>query len=184
MGDRIAGGRIANGIRWRLIGLAALATLPGIAPDSESAEPLLSVHGSGDAFATTGAALAWAVQRGASEATTDIVIRVETDPARYPMIAASGVDPFTQARHRALAPTPSAGSFDVRLPRSRFAEFPRTELEFYADAGAAGSSRPALVVYYVGVPDTTPEFADAAKLDAYLTARLAKARADAKVGRP
>ena len=34
-----------------------------------------------------------------------------------------------------------------------------------------------MVVYYLGVPDTTPEFADDAKLDAYLDKTLARARA-------
>jgi hypothetical protein len=33
-----------------------------------------------------------------------------------------------------------------------------------------------LTVFYLGVPDTTPEFADAAKLDAYLAERLERAR--------
>jgi hypothetical protein len=31
-------------------------------------------------------------------------------------------------------------------------------------------------VFYLGVPDTTPEFADAAKLDAYLRERIAQVR--------
>ena len=37
-----------------------------------------------------------------------------------------------------------------------------------------GMGAPALVVYYHGVPDTAPEFADAGSLSQYLADRLAK----------
>ena len=50
--------------------------------------------------------------------------------------------------------------------------------------GALGLAalRPALMVYYLGVPDTTPEFASEAGLRAYLDDAVAKARPAA--GRP
>ena len=48
-----------------------------------------------------------------------------------------------------------------RSSRAHFADFPRTELTFDGPAPAAA---PALVVYYAGVPDTTPEFAAADRL--------------------
>jgi hypothetical protein len=34
---------------------------------------------------------------------------------------------------------------------------------------------PKLIVFYAGVPDTTPEFADRRKLDTYLDERIARA---------
>jgi hypothetical protein len=37
---------------------------------------------------------------------------------------------------------------------------------------------PSLAVHFPGVPDTTPEFVDAAKLDAYLGARIEGVRGD------
>lgn len=162
----------------RPAGLVLLAALPLAAFDVLGDEPQRVAHGSADAYAERGAALAWAVQRGASEAATLVVIRIATDPARYPVVAVTSVDPFTQARDAALAPTRSAGSLDVRLPRARFGDFPRTEVAFHSRAPAAAGDPPALLVYYVGVPDTTPEFADAGKLEAYLAARVAKLRAD------
>ena len=59
----------------------------------------------------------------------------------------------------------------MRIPRAQFADTPRTEWAYYMSEGDAREGKPALVVYYLGIPDTTPEFADAAKLDAYLGAR-------------
>ena len=43
-------------------------------------------------------------------------------------------------------------------------------------AAVAGAMVPIMVVFYLGVPDTTPEFADAAKLDAYLADRIGRVR--------
>ena len=94
----------------------------------------------------------------------------------YRSIAATGSDPFTQRTKVLLSATPVAGTLDVRVPRAHFAEFPRTDVRFYTSPPAAPSELPKLVVYYLGVPDTTPEFASEAALDAYLADRLARAR--------
>jgi hypothetical protein len=140
------------------------------------AQPSREVHGSADAYAAPGIALAWGVLRGADEAATTVVIRIVADPLPYPWLAVVGVDPFTKAQRPVLAATQVGGPFDLRVPRSRFAETPRTEIRLYATAAAAQSGAPALTVFYLGVPDTTPEFADGAKLDAYLAERLERAR--------
>ena len=134
----------------------------------------VEVHGSADLFRAPGVAMAWAIERGKDEASTAVVVRVVTDPAAYAWLDVRGVDPFTQAAQPVLARRAIGGTLDVRIARPRFADTPRTEWRFYATEAAAAAGTPALTVYYVGVPDTTPEFADAAKLDAFLAARTAK----------
>ena len=130
------------------------------------------IHGHSDVFAGNGVAIAWGILRGASEDTTMIVLRVAADPAVYARLAADGVDPFTQGRKSIVPERPLAAQIDVRIPRSQFGDFPRTELRFFAASSLTGSA-PRLVVYYLGVPDTTPELTTAANLEAHLTARMA-----------
>lgn len=154
---------------WRRA-LAIVALLAG------GAHAQTVVHGSADAYAAPGATMAWGIARGASEADAAVVVRVETD-ATYPWIAVAGIDPFTKSEAPLLDAKPVSGRLDVRIARARFADTPRTEWRFYASEAAARAGTPALVVYYLGVPDTTPEFADRAKLDAYLDQSLARARA-------
>jgi hypothetical protein len=137
------------------------------------AEDTKEVHGSGDAYAAPGVTLAWGILHGADEASTQVVLRVIADPQVYATVAAIGKNPFSGQERVLQPPTAPRGSIDVRVPRAQYAEFPRTELRFYA-AGSAVT--PALVVYYLGVPDTTPEFPDMSKLDAYLTDRSVRAR--------
>jgi hypothetical protein len=132
------------------------------------------VHGSADAFRAPGVAMAWAVERGKDEASTSVVVRVVADGASYGWLDVRGVDPFTQQAQLLLAGRAIGGRLDVRIARSRFADTPRTEWRFHASEASAAAGAPALIVWYVGVPDTTPEFADAAKLDAYLDARTAR----------
>ena len=151
-------------MRW-LVALALIA--------QATAAPL-ALHGSGDGFSTPGAALAWAVARGANEASTFVVVRVAVERTRYPWLTVVGVDPFTKAELVRLPATAIDATYDVRMPRSTIADHPNTEFRLFANESDARANVPALVVYYHGVPDTAPEFADAAKLSDYLTNRLTK----------
>ena len=123
------------------------------------------VHGASDAFAGNGVAVVWGVLRGATEESTIVVLRVAADPRRYSHLAVTGVDPFTRAATIRFAKTALGPPIDVRLPRAGFADHPRTELRF--------SGAESLVVYYLSIPDTVPEFATAAALEAHLATRLA-----------
>jgi hypothetical protein len=126
------------------------------------------VHGASDTYAGEGVAIAWGVLRGASEESTFVVVRVEADAKRYNRVEIAGVDPFTRDTKIRVPARALAGSLDLHLPRSGFADHPRTELRF---SGAVP-----LVVYYLGIPDTTPEFVSAAALDMHLAVRLAQLR--------
>ena len=142
------------------------------------AETPSEVHGSGDVYAAPGVALAWGILRGADEASTHVIVRIAADAQRYPVIAAVARNPFS-GQERVLRPaTATTASIDVREPRAQNADFPRTELRFYASSAVKGAA-PALTVFYLGVPDTAPEFATEANLDAYLADRIARARAGA-----
>lgn len=141
------------------------------------AEEPREVHGSQDAYAARGVALAWGVLRGADEATTAVVVRIVVDPKAYPWLAVTAVDPFSKKAQPVQRPVQATAPFDLRLPRSLFADYPRTEIRLFDSAAHARADQPQLVVYYLGVPDTTPEFTAAAKLAASLSERIARAGA-------
>ena len=126
------------------------------------------VHGASDAFAGDGVAIVWGVLRGATEESTIIVLRLAADARRYSRVEVAGIDPFTRDTKIRFAAQALGAGLDVRLPRAGFADLPRTELRF--------SGVESLLVYYLGIPDTAPEFATAAALDAHLAARMAKLR--------
>jgi hypothetical protein len=154
--------------RLAFAALAFHAAFAHAAPDATGAR---EVHGVADAFARPGVALAWGVLRGKSEADTIVVVRVLSSASEFAFVAADGIDPFTQQRKTLRAPTRASGGVDLEFPRAHFADFPRTELKFAADENATA---PSLIVYYLGVPDTTPEFPTRDALGRYLAERLAR----------
>ena len=163
--------RVVAASLW--IGIGAVIAF---APPAGAAEPVRELHGSADAFAAPGIALAWAVLRGSDEAATVVVIRIAADPARYASIAATAIDPFTQQRRPMLTTKATPAAVDLLVPRAQIAVFPRTEFRFHAAGG--DSATPDVVVFYAGVPDTAPEFRSHPELDAYLAARIARVSAD------
>ena len=135
-----------------------------------------TVHGENAVFATDAVTLAWAVLRGPSEEATLVVIRLVVQPARYGQVAVDGVDPFGGTRRTLLPGTAVTGTLDVRSPRATFADLPRREIHLYATADDVRRGAPALTVYYLGVPDTAPEFDSESALAAYLDDALRRAR--------
>ena len=116
--------------------------------------------------------MVWGVLRGAREDDTQAVLRIAPAGGAYVAVSIDGVDPFTQARRVLFARSPLGTSLDVRTPRATFADLPRREIHFFSGAEAAD---PTLTVYFMGLPDTTPEFTSEAALHAYLGETLAKA---------
>ena len=126
------------------------------------------MHGASDTYAGEGVAIVWGVLRGASEESTTVVLRLAVDARRYSRLEVAGIDPFTRETKSRFTAAALGAGLDVRLPRAGFADLPRTELRF--------SGAQSLTVYYLGIPDTTPEFVSAAALEAHLAARMAQLR--------
>jgi hypothetical protein len=129
------------------------------------------VHGADSLFVSPAVKLAWLVRRGATETETLFVIRVITD-ASHPFIRLDGVDPFTKDRKVFVAARPLERETDLAIPRAQFADHPSTELHFFASAEDAAANKAKLTIFYLGVPDTTPEFAERAQAEAYLARML------------
>lgn len=145
--------------------LAALLAAPAAAQQT--------VHGENSVFVSPAVKLGWAVKRALSEAETMVIVRVVAD-ASYRAIRVDGVDPFTKDRMVFIAQRPLDGTADLSIARAQFADHPSTEFHFFASAEDAAASKPKLTVFYLGVPDTTPEFARQAEVEAYLEKMLTK----------
>lgn len=131
------------------------------------------VHGGNSVFSGPGVAIAWGVLKRAVEEQTEVVIRIIPLGQTFAYISVEAVDPFSRERRVVLPGRPLAGQLDVRSLRSTFADFPRREILFYRTADDWRSGKPVLTVYYLGMPDTTPEFTSETALFSYLAAALA-----------
>jgi hypothetical protein len=148
-------------ILGRALGLM-LALLATNAPAQEV------VHGADSLFASPTVKLAWAVRRGASEADTLVVVRILPMGTPYRMFQVDGIDPFTKEHKIFVAARAFSTATDIAIPRGQFADHPSTEFRFFLTAEDAAADKPKLTVFYLGIPDTTPEFRNDAEAHAYL----------------
>ncbi len=155
-------------MKHRLLALAIAATL-ALPPAVTRAQEV--VHGADSLFVSPSVKLAWVVKRGPSETETLVVIRVIAE-ARHRIIRLDGVDPFTKDRKAFVAARPLDREADLSVPRASFADHPSTEIHFFASPEDAAANKPKLTVFYLGVPDTTPEFARAGEAEAYFDRML------------
>ena len=153
----------------------AAALVASVASVASAADRVVEMHGMSDAFAAPGVALAWGVLRGTGDAPAVVDVRIAVDPMTYPRVSVIGRDPFS-SRERLLAASLTAGLTDLRVARTTFERYPRTEFRFFATAKREAGETPALIVYFLGVPDTTPEFPNEARLDADLSQRIVRLR--------
>jgi len=151
--------RTVGGLIWLLLVLWTAAA---------AAEEL---HGENSEFVGRGLAMAWAILKAPVEEESQVVVRIARPGAGPAAISVEGVDPFTGTRRELMPRTPLPERFEVRSVRGSFAELTRREFHFYAAGGAGG---PALTVYFMGVPDTAPEFLEEAALGRYLDQTLAR----------
>ncbi len=129
------------------------------------------IHGADAHFASADVALEWAVLRHPDEERTEVVIRVVDRSGRGWHLLVEGVDPFGGARTTFAAARPVRAATDIVVPRRLLADHPSLELHFSTAADALAAGRPAFTVYYLGVPDTTPEFLDRVAMEAYLAGK-------------
>jgi len=146
----------------RTLGACLVAAVLAGWPGGGTAEEVL--HGADAVFRVGSLTIVWAIARDRDDAKTAVVVRIVDGAKRFAAIEVEGLDPFTKKRAMLVPKRAIGGTHDVMIPRSSFADWPQSEIHFYA----AGSDQPMLTVYYLGVPDTTPEFADPSAVQNYL----------------
>ena len=149
---------------WGSLGAAlALLGAPAKTPAQER-----DIHGADSVFTKPGLTIVWAVLRGGREEESIVVTRIVNTARQWSVVSVEGVDPFTGRRAPIADGLALDGHLDVRSPRRSFEDYPRREIRLYATREDWSAGKVALSVYYLGVPDTTPEFVLEASMLSYL----------------
>ncbi len=156
-----------------------LRAWPAVAPGQGR-----EVHGENSVFAGEGVAIAWGILKAPVEDQSQVILRIVPLGKSVAALRIEAVDPFTQKRDVVLDGESLGDRLDVRSLRGSFADFPRREVHLYRTAADWQARRPNATIYYLGVPDTTPEFTSEAALSAYLAEALAKVQGAAQGRRP
>lgn len=146
-----------------------------IAANAFAQTPHESVHGAHEIFVSTDAAIVWAVLKAPRGDKAAVWLRIVNTAKKFSHISIDGVDPFSNKRERVQHGMPLRDEARIESDRDTFSDLPSREVHFYRSEFDLRAEKPALTVYYLGVPDQAPEFSTRAALDSYLsTAKLAK----------
>lgn len=129
------------------------------------------VHGSLDTFRGEGIVLAWGIlknSQGKGPEADRVVIRIHALSKESEALQIEGIDPFAGTRSPLYSALFPEIPLDLSLPRSHFDTFPRTEIHFFRSYTDLLENKPQWILYFVGVPDTTPEFLSADRLKEHL----------------
>jgi hypothetical protein len=145
------------------------------APDNARAQAP-QLHGADTVLISPTITIIWGVLRDPKQELALAVARVINTARRYDFVTLEAVDPFSGRRATVAAAVPLNEQADLRSPRGSYADYPRREFHFYRSAADLRAKRPALTVYYVSLPDTTPELRSEAALQAWFSLALNQRR--------
>lgn len=135
------------------------------------------IHGADSSFRAQGITILWAILKGTSEETSFVHIRILHDAAAAPGLTfyrVEAVDPFSKERGWAMKGEPLGAIQTLKSVRTDFRDKTERWLHFYSDRESLENGRPALTIFYHGVPDTAPEVLTEAELEAYLVQALSR----------
>ena len=149
-----------------------------VATNTFARTPHESLHGAHEIFVSPDAAIVWAVLKATSATNSDkaaVWLRIVNTTKKFSHVSIDGVDPFSKKRERVQSGIPLRTEARVESDRDSFSDLPSREVHFYRSDADMRAEKPALTVYYLGVPDQTPEFSTRSALDGYFgTVKLTK----------
>jgi hypothetical protein len=129
------------------------------------------IHGADSSFRAQGITVLWAILKGVSEETSFVHIRILHNAAAAPGLKfyrIEAVDPFSKERGWVMKGEPLGAIQTLKIVRTDFRDKTERWLHFYPDRESLEKGRPALTIFYHGVPDTAPELLTEAELETYL----------------
>ena len=140
-----------------------------------------ALHGADGIFVVPDVAIVWAVLKQPTGDKAMVWLRVVNSTRKFTHVSIDGVDPFSKKRERVEAGTKLEAEARLASDRDTFSDLPSREVHLYQTEADLRGNKPTLTVYYLGVPDTTPEFSTRAAMDGYFsTVRLTSHKVEAK----
>lgn len=167
-------GVFGEGMAWTVANLVLLLVLTAVRPSFAAQE----IHGADSSFRAQGITILWAILKGPTEEDSFVYIRILHDQTAAPklnFLGVEAVDPFSKEREWVVK-APLWGKQTLKIIRTDFRDKTERWLHFYTDQAALERHRPALTIFYHGVPDTAPELLTEADLEAYLAGAPARIR--------
>ena len=157
------------GKKW-VVFVLTLTMLFWFIMESSQAQGKREYHGADSIFEKEGIIILWGIFKGSTEETSWVYIKIihkEGDSGSFQIFSVEAVDPFSNQKEWVVKGEAFKKENMVKSIRASFREKTARRVLFYEKAEDLLKENPAMIVYYLGVPDTSPEFMTEREIENY-----------------
>jgi len=157
------------GKKWAFFVLT-LTLLLWFIMESSQAQGKREYHGADSIFEKEGIIMLWAILKGSTEENSWVYIKIiqtGEGPASFQLFGVEAVDPFSNQKEWVVKGEAFKKENMVKSIRASFREKTARRVLFYEKTEDLLKENPAMIVYYLGVPDTSPEFMTEREIENY-----------------
>ena len=130
-------------------------------------------HGADSVFEREGITILWAILKGPTEESSWVYIKIinsEKNPLQ--IFSVEAVDPFSKEKEWVIKRKKLEKENLLRSNRTSFRDKTARRILFYRTMEAFEKENPNIAVYYLGVPDTSPEVLSEKEMEDYFEKAL------------
>jgi hypothetical protein len=125
-------------------------------------------HGADSVFKREGIMILWAILKGPTEESSWVYIKiVNSGKNPFQIFSVEAVDPFTKEKEWVIKRKKLEKENLLRSNRTSFRDKTARRILFYRSTEAFEKENPDMAVYYLGVPDTSPEVLSEKEMEDY-----------------
>ena len=125
-------------------------------------------HGADSVFEREGITILWTILKGSTEESSWVYIKIiNSGKNLFHIFSVEAVDPFSNEKEWVVKGERLAEENVIKGIRSSFRDKTARRILFYRSTEASEKENPDMTVYYLGVPDTSPEVLSNKEMDNY-----------------
>ncbi len=125
-------------------------------------------HGADSVFEKEGIVILWAILKGQDEASSWVYIKIVNSGGNpYQVFSVEAIDPFSKEKEWVVKGQKLEKENVIKSIRTSFRDRTSRRILFYRNMEALEKETPGIAVYYMGVPDTSPEVLSEMEMDNY-----------------
>jgi len=125
-------------------------------------------HGADSAFEREGITILWAILKGPTEESSWVYIKiVNSGKSFFQIFSVEAVDPFSKEKEWVVKGKKFEKENLVRGVRTSFRDKTARKISFYRSTEAFQKENPDMAIYYLGIPDTSPEVLSEKEMEDY-----------------
>jgi len=125
-------------------------------------------HGADSVFEKDGITILWAILKGPTEESSWVHIKIiNSGKNPFRIFSVEAIDPFSKEKEWVVKGEELKKENSVKSLRSSFRDKTSRRILFYRNRQAFEKEDPDMAVYYLGVPDTSPEVLSEKEMEDY-----------------